>query len=176
MTTRKTIALTTWTFVGKVMSLLFNVLFRLVTAFLPRSKSLLLSWLQSSSAVILELNRRRPVTFTLPYSGEQMDFTGFQCITVKSPWRRRSLFFEEQIVNEDSPGGTVDKNPTCQCRGHGFHSLSRKIPHALKQESLYATTTEPVLQTPWAAASKAHSPRAQALQQEKPPRWAASCN
>ena len=85
MTTRKTIALTTWTFVGKVMSLLFNVLFRLVTAFLPRSKSLLLSWLQSSSAVILELNRRRPVTFTLPYSGEQMDFTGVQCITVKSP-------------------------------------------------------------------------------------------
>jgi len=54
MTTGKTIALTRWTFVGKVMSLLFNMLSRLVTAFLPRSKRLLISWLQSPSAVILE--------------------------------------------------------------------------------------------------------------------------
>ena len=54
MTTRKTIALTRWTFVGKVMSLLFNMLSRLVIAFLPRSKHLLISWLQSPSAVILE--------------------------------------------------------------------------------------------------------------------------
>ena len=54
MTTGKTIALTRRTFVGKVMSLLFNVLSRLVIAFLPRSKCLLISWLQSPSAVILE--------------------------------------------------------------------------------------------------------------------------
>ena len=54
MTTGKTIALTGWTFVGKVMSLRFSMLSRLVTAFLPRSKSLLISWLQSPSAVILE--------------------------------------------------------------------------------------------------------------------------
>ena len=54
VTTGKAIALTRWTFVGKVMSLLFNVLSRLVIAFLPRSKSLLTSWLQSPSAVILE--------------------------------------------------------------------------------------------------------------------------
>src|SRR5574338_490810 len=54
MTTRKTIALTRWTFVGKVMSLLLNRLSRLVITFLPRSKSLLISWLQSPSAVILE--------------------------------------------------------------------------------------------------------------------------
>ena len=54
MTTGKTIALTRWTFVGKVMSLLFNMLSRLVIAFLPRSKCLLISWLQSPSAVILE--------------------------------------------------------------------------------------------------------------------------
>ena len=54
MTTGKTIALTRWTFVGKVMSLLFNMLSRLVITFLPRSKRLLLSWLQSPSAVILE--------------------------------------------------------------------------------------------------------------------------
>ena len=54
MTTGKTIALTRWTFVGKVMSLLFNMLSRLVITFLPRSKRLLTSWLQSPSAVILE--------------------------------------------------------------------------------------------------------------------------
>ena len=53
MTTRKTIALTRPTFVGKVMSLLFNMLSRLVIAFLPRSKRLLISWLRSPSAVIL---------------------------------------------------------------------------------------------------------------------------
>uniref|UniRef100_A0AC11E7Q7 Uncharacterized protein n=2 Tax=Ovis aries TaxID=9940 RepID=A0AC11E7Q7_SHEEP len=55
MTTGKTIALTRWTFVGKVMSLLFNILSRLVITFLPRSKCLLISWLPSPSVVILEL-------------------------------------------------------------------------------------------------------------------------
>ena len=54
MTTGKTIALTRWTFVGKVMSLLFNMLPRLAITFLPRNKRLLISWLQSPSAVILE--------------------------------------------------------------------------------------------------------------------------
>ena len=54
VTTGKTIALTRWTFVGKVMSLLFNMLSGLVITFLPRSKRLLISWLQSPSAVILE--------------------------------------------------------------------------------------------------------------------------
>ena len=54
MTTGKTIALTRWTFVGKVMSLLLNMLSRLVITFLPRNKRLLISWLQSPSAVILE--------------------------------------------------------------------------------------------------------------------------
>ena len=54
MTTGKTIALTRWTFVGKIMSLLFNMLSRLVITFFPRSKRLLISWLQSQSAVILE--------------------------------------------------------------------------------------------------------------------------
>ena len=54
VTTGKTIALTRWIFVGKVMSLLFNMLSRLVIAFIPRSKHLLISWLQSPSAVILE--------------------------------------------------------------------------------------------------------------------------
>ena len=54
MTTEKTIALIRWTFVGKVMSLLFNMLSRLIIAFLPGNKRLLISWLQSPSTVILE--------------------------------------------------------------------------------------------------------------------------
>ena len=62
MTTGKTIALTIWTFVGKVMSLLFNMLSRLVLTFLPRSKRLLISWLQSPSAVILEPKKIKSVT------------------------------------------------------------------------------------------------------------------
>ena len=62
MTTGKTIALTRCTFVGKVMSLLFNMLSWLVIAFLPRSKHLLISWLLSPSAVILELKKIKSVT------------------------------------------------------------------------------------------------------------------
>ena len=62
MTTGKTKALTRWTFVSKVMSLLFNMPSRLVTAFLPKSKHLLISWLQSPSAVILEPPKIKSVT------------------------------------------------------------------------------------------------------------------
>ena len=62
MTTGKTIALNIRTFVGKVMSLLFNMLSRLVISFLPRSKHLLISWLQSPSAVILEPKKMKSVT------------------------------------------------------------------------------------------------------------------
>ena len=64
MTTGKTIALTRWNFVDKVMSLLFNMLSRLVIAFLPRSKRLLISWLQSPSAVILEPRKIKPTTIS----------------------------------------------------------------------------------------------------------------
>ena len=59
MTTGKTIVLTRWTFVGKVMSLLFNMLSRLVVTFLPRSKRLVISWLQSLFAVILEPKKKK---------------------------------------------------------------------------------------------------------------------
>ena len=62
MTTGKTITLTRWTFVGKVMSLLFNMLSKLVITFLPRRMSLLISWLQSSSAVILEPRKIKSAT------------------------------------------------------------------------------------------------------------------
>ena len=68
MTTGKTIALTRWAFVGKLMSLLLNMLSRLVLTFLSRSKHLLISWLQSPSAVILEPKKIKSVTVPLfPY-------------------------------------------------------------------------------------------------------------
>ena len=63
MTVEQTIALTIWTFVSKVMSLLFNMLSRFVIAFLPKSKLLLISWLQSLSAVILEPKKIKSVCF-----------------------------------------------------------------------------------------------------------------
>ena len=65
MTTGKTIALTRWTFVSKVMSLLFNMLSRLVITFLPRSKCLLISWLQLPSAVILESKNIKSVMVSI---------------------------------------------------------------------------------------------------------------
>ena len=67
MTTGKTIALTRWTFVGKVMSLLFNMLCMLVIAFLPRSKHLLISWLQSPSAVILQPKKMKSITVSIVF-------------------------------------------------------------------------------------------------------------
>ena len=75
MTTEKPIALTRWTFVGKVMSMLLNMLSRLVIAFLPRSKCLLISWLQSPSAGILEPKKIQSLTVSMffpiyfPWSG-----------------------------------------------------------------------------------------------------------
>ena len=74
MTIGKPIALTRWTFVGKVMSLLFNLLSRLVITFLPRSKHLLISWLQSPSAVILEPKIIKSVTVytILPSIGHEV--------------------------------------------------------------------------------------------------------
>ena len=75
MTTGKTIALTTWTFVGKVISLLFNMLSKLIIVFLPRSKFLLISWLQSTSAVILE--------HPLPQSKVSHCF---HCFPIYLPW------------------------------------------------------------------------------------------
>ena len=65
MTTGQTIAFTKWTFVGKGMSLLYNMLSRLVIAFTPWSKCLLISWLQSLPVVILELKKIKPVTVSI---------------------------------------------------------------------------------------------------------------
>ena len=81
MTTGKTIALTRQTFVGKVMSLLFNMLSRLVIAFLPSSKHLLISWLQSPSAVILELPKIKSVTVSIVSPSISHEVMGLDAMT-----------------------------------------------------------------------------------------------
>ena len=79
MTTGKTIAFTIWTFVGKVMSLLFSILSRLVRVFFPRSKHLLISWLQSPSAVILEPKKMKSVTVSIVSSSICHEVMGVGC-------------------------------------------------------------------------------------------------
>ena len=86
MTTGKTIALTRWTFVGKVMSLLFNMLSRLVTTFLPRSKRLLISWLQSPSAVILEPTKNKV-------------WHCFHCFPIYFPWSDGTRCHDLRFLN-----------------------------------------------------------------------------
>ena len=86
MTTRKTIGLTRWTFVGKVMSLLFNMLSRLVITFLPRSKHLLISWLQSPSAMILE-----PPQNKISHC--------FHCFLIYLPWSNGTRYQDLPFLN-----------------------------------------------------------------------------
>ena len=81
----KTIALTGWTFVGKVMSLLLNMLSRLVIAFLPRSKCLLISWLQSPSPVILE--------------PKKIVCHGFHCYPIYLPWSNGTECHDLRFLN-----------------------------------------------------------------------------
>ena len=92
MTTGKTIVLTRWTFVGKPMSLLFNMLSRLVITFLPRSKCLLISWLQSPSAVILEPRKIKSATVSTvsPYISHE----------VMGPDAMILVFWNNQYTNE----------------------------------------------------------------------------
>ena len=87
----KTIALTWWTFVGKVMSLLFNMLSRLVIAFLPRSKRLLISWLQSLSAVILEPTKIEFLTVSI------VSHLFFIKWWDQMPW---TPFFERRVLSQ----------------------------------------------------------------------------
>ena len=79
MTNGKTIALTRWTFVDKVMSLLLNMLFRLVITFLPRSKRLLISWLQSPSTAILEPRKIKSTTVSPSICHEVMGPDAMVC-------------------------------------------------------------------------------------------------
>ena len=86
MTTGKTIALIRWTFVGKEMSLLLNMLSRLVVTFLPRSKCLLISWLQSPSAVILEPKKIKPENC-------------FHCFPICFPWSDGTKCHDLRFLN-----------------------------------------------------------------------------
>ena len=89
MTTGKTIALTRWTFVGKVMSLLFNMLSRLVIICLPGSKCLLMSWLQSPCAVILEPKKIKSVTVSLVSPSICHEVMGLQICRWHQPYGRK---------------------------------------------------------------------------------------
>ena len=87
MTTGKTIALTRRIFVGKEMSLLFNMLSRLVTTFLPRSRHLFISWLQSPSAVILEPKKKKKVWHC------------FHCFLIYLPWSDGTRYYDLSFLN-----------------------------------------------------------------------------
>ena len=90
MTTGKTIALTRWTFVGKVMSLLLNMLSRLVITFLPRSKYLLISWLQSPSAVILEPPKIKSDTVSTVSPSISPDYKNVKLMRIN--WEKKLYF------------------------------------------------------------------------------------
>ena len=135
MTTGKTIALTRWTFVGKVMSLLLNMLSRLVITFLPRIKRLLISWLQSPSAVILEPPKIKSDTVSPSISHD----------VIILQLKINKLKKKKGIAVLGFPWWFRGKESMCQCRGQGFNPCSGTIPYAAEQLSPYATTVEPVL-------------------------------
>jgi len=109
VTTGKTIALTRWTFVGKVMSLLFNMLSRLVITFLPRSKCLLISWLQSPPAVILEPPKIKSVTVSIASPSIYHEVTGpdamifvFWMLSFKPTFSLSSFTFIKRLFSSSS--------------------------------------------------------------------------
>ena len=101
VTTGKTIALTVWTFIVKEMSLLFNTLARFVIAFLPRSKCILISWLQSTSTLILEPKKIKHVaasTFLLPFAMKCWMVMDREAWHICSPWGCKELDMTEQLT------------------------------------------------------------------------------
>ena len=109
MTTGKTIALTKWNFVDKVVSLLFNMLSRLVITFLPRSKCLLISWLQSPSAVILEPRKTRSLTVSIispsichEVMGLDAMILDFWMLSFKPNFSLSSLTFIKRFISSSS--------------------------------------------------------------------------
>ena len=106
MTIGKTIALTRWTFVGKVLSLLFNMLWSLVITFLPRSKHLLISWLQSPSAVILEPRKIKSATVSPSICHEVMGREAmilvFWMLSFKPTFSLSSFTFIKRLFSSSS--------------------------------------------------------------------------
>ena len=110
MTTGETIALTRWTFAGKVISLLFNTLSRFIIAFLPRSKHLLISWLQSHFTVILEPKGKKslslfpmfPHLFAMKWWDQMPWSSCFECWALSQPFSLSSFTFIERLYNSSS--------------------------------------------------------------------------
>ena len=136
MTTGKTIALIRWTFVGKVMSLLFNMLSRLVITFLPRSKRLLISWLQLPSAVILEPPKIKSFTVSIVSPSICHEVIGPDAMILVTTMEIERVF--NSIIKEimGLPWWLSGKEPACQCRKHGFDPWVWKIPWRRKWQPL----------------------------------------
>ena len=113
MATGKTIGLTRWTFVGKVMSLLLNMLSRLVIAFLPRSKCLLISWLQSQPAVILQSKKIKSVTFSI-----------VSTTICHSTATLSSVQFSRSVVSDSATHGLQHARPPCPSPTPGIYPNS----------------------------------------------------
>ena len=116
MTIGKTIALTRWTFVGKVMSLLFNMLSRLVITFLPRSKCLLISWLQSPSALILEPKKIKV-------------WQCFHCLPIYFPWGDGTRCHDLSILHQ------------CYFKPPTFEGMAGNSLHKLIEDTRQSLTT-----------------------------------
>ena len=107
MTTGKTIALTIWTFVGKVMSVLFNMLYRFVRHFFPRNKCLLIPWLQSPSTMILEPKKRKLVTTSTFFPichkvmGPDAMILAFWMLSFKPDFSLSSFTLIKRLLNRD---------------------------------------------------------------------------
>ena len=112
MTTGKTIAFIRQTFVGKVMSLLFNILSRLAIAFLPRSKCLLISWLQSPSAVILEPPKIKSVTVSIVSPSIFHEVMGQANLTLD--YRMKQLAKANRVLPRERTGHRRHPLPTTQ--------------------------------------------------------------
>jgi len=120
MTTAKTIALTRRPFVGKVMSLLFKMLFRLVITFLPRSKHLLISWLQSPSAVILESPKIKSATVSTVSPSICHEGMGPDAMIFSS------VHFSHSVMSDSlGPHESQHTRPPCPSPTPGVHSDSR---------------------------------------------------
>ena len=113
MTTGKTIALTRQTFVGKVMSLLFNMLYRFVITFLPKSKQLLISWLQSPSAVILEPQKMKS------------DTVSTVSLSISHEVNRSDQISRSVMSDSLRPHESQHARPPCPSPTPGVHSDSR---------------------------------------------------
>ena len=120
MTTGKAIDLTRWTFVGKGMSLLLNVLSRLVITFLPRSKSLLISWLQSPSAVILEPKKIKSVSVSIVSPSISHEVMGpdamilvFWMLSFKPTFSLSLFTFIKRLFSSSSPSAIRVVSPEC---------------------------------------------------------------